>query len=214
MRDVFSQWAALIQLRTEAVRKASPNIEPEMRTGWLLWEDTLTEFLYFEEPMACPNPDLLYAQWNRTPPRGARKGSQSLWVYDKSTNQKRYSVTTSAGIKIQPYFDVPAPSDPNLYYFRVQSEPAGEDTINLWVTASTANALRDRLGSLSRDVVSNAILQRLPTRSAISDARIQEVEFAVPIPVSLEAHSLLLARWTAVSDEHRAQLLLRALTER
>ena len=48
-------------------------------------------------------------------------------MYEKITKQKRYSVTTSAGIKIQPYFDVPPPNDQNLYYFRVQSEPIDTD---------------------------------------------------------------------------------------
>ena len=79
-------------------------------------------------------------EWNITPARGVRKASKSLWIYDSSTRQKRYSVTTSAGIKIQPYFDVPPPSDENLYYFRVQSEPLDSDTTLLWVASSTALA--------------------------------------------------------------------------
>lgn len=213
MRDVSAQYGELIHQRTSKVQEAAPRMRPDMRTGWLIWEDTLTEFLYFEEPMMPPNPDHYYAEWNTTPARGARKASKSLWVYNKRNNQKRYSVTTSAGIKIQPYFDVPSPADPNLYYFRVQSEPISADTICLWVASSTANALKHRLGSLDRDVVSPAIIQVLSRQTAQSHATSPDENLAVAILVSVEAHSRLVAAWDAVSDEHRAQLLLRALIE-
>ena len=109
MRDVFAQYADLIRDRTERVHKAATNVKIDMRTGWLIWENSLTEFLYFEERMLPPDPDKYFAQWNKTPARGTRKASKSLWIYEKETKQKRYSVTTSAGIKIQPYFDVPSP---------------------------------------------------------------------------------------------------------
>jgi hypothetical protein len=184
-----------------------------MRTGWLIWEDTLTEFLYFEEPMTSPNPDLYFAEWNTTSARGVRKASKSLWIYERKTNQKRYSVTTSAGIKIQPYFDVPAPSDPNLCYFRVQSEPISADTICLWTASSTANALAQWLGSLDRGVVSAAVIQVLTRQTVPPAVTNPDDELAVPIPLSIEAHSRLVAAWEAVSDEHRAQLLLKALTQ-
>ncbi len=211
MRDVFAQYAELIRQRTMKVQEAAPGVRPDMRTGWLIWEDALTEFLYFEEPMFPPNPKSFYSEWNTTPVRGARKASKSLWVFDKKTNQKRYSVTTSAGIKIQPYFDVPAPSDPNLYYFRVQSEPISPDTVCLWVASSTANALRQQLGSLDRDVVSAAVMEVLSRKALPSSAPNLSEEVAVAIPLSIEAHSRLITEWEAVSDEHRAQLLLKAL---
>lgn len=114
MKDVFAQYADLIQVRTNRVQAAAPKVAPNMRTGWLIWEDNLTEFLYFEERMMAPNPEKFTAEWNVTPAKGARKASKSLWIYDRDTKQKRYSVTTSAGIKIQPYFDVPlSPSPPH-----------------------------------------------------------------------------------------------------
>jgi hypothetical protein len=213
MREVFAQYAELIRQRTLKVQEAAPSVRPDMRTGWLIWEDALAEFLYFEEPMVAPDPRSFYAEWNTTPVRGARKASKSLWVYDKKTNQKRYSVTTSAGIKIQPYFDVPAPSDPSLYYFRVQSEPISADTVLLWVAASTANALRQRLGSLARDVVSAAIMEVLSRQTAPLAVPDLGQDLAVAIPLSSEAHARLLTAWEAVSDEHRAQLLLKALTQ-
>jgi hypothetical protein len=212
MEDVFAQYAELIQQRTDRVRSAAPaGAAIDMRVGWLIWEDDLTEFLYFEEPMTPPDSSRYFAEWNVTPARGVRKASKSLWIYDRSTKQKRYSVTTSAGIKIQPYFDVPPPSDPNLYYFRVQSEPVDADTIWLWVASSTAKALKDRLGSLDRDVVSAAIAEVLARGVIPSAATNPEEDLAVPVPVATAIHTQLLAAWDAVSDEHRAQLLLKAL---
>jgi hypothetical protein len=212
MKDVFAQYAELIKQRTERVRTTAPTGAPiDMRIGWLVWESSLTEFLYFEEPMLPPDPARYFAEWNVTPARGTRKPSKSLWVYDRETGQKRYSVTTSAGIKIQPYFDVPPPSDDNLYYFRVQSEPLDQDTILLWVGSSTANALRECLGALDRDTVSAAIAEVLARGVIPSAATNPEEDLAVPIPVSAATHTQLLAAWEAVSDEHRAQLLLKAL---
>jgi hypothetical protein len=211
MRDVFMQYAELIKERTGRVKEAAPHKTPDMRTGWLVWEDNLTEFLYFEERMLPSNPEQYTAEWNITPAKGARKASKSLWIYDKDTSQKRYSVTTSAGIKIQPYFDVPLPSDNNLYYFRVQSEPVDATTVRLWISAATASALKIKLGSLDSATVSTAILKAIERVGSIVQAPEQDDVLAVAIDISKEAHIQLLAAWEAVSDEHRAQLLLKAI---
>lgn len=211
MRDVFEQYAELITERTNRVKSVAPDVMPDMRTGWLIWEDNLTEFLYFEERMRPPNPEQFTAEWNVTPAKGARKASKSLWIYDKATRQKRYSVTTSAGIKIQPYFDVPLPSDKNLYYFRVQSEPINETTVRLWVSAATAEALKSKLGSLDTVTVSTAILKAIERVGRIVQAPEEEEGLAVAVDISKESHMHLVAAWDAVSDEHRAQLLLKAL---
>jgi hypothetical protein len=213
MEDVFLQYAGLIEARTEAVIKRANGKKPDMRVGWLLWEDSLTEFLYFEERMLPPKSALFYAEWNETAARGVRKPSRSLWIYEKSSGQKRYSVTTSAGIKIQPYFDVPAPSDPNLYYFRVQSEPIAADTIQLWVAASTALALQKQLGELSREKVSEAVLNLVQKDSQPVAPANPEHDLAVPVLISITAHAALISMWDgAVSDEHRMQLLLKSLS--
>ena len=142
-----------------------------MRTGWLIWEDNLAEFLYFEEAMRAPTAKNYFAEWNETLARGARKSSKSLWIYDKATRQKRYSLTTNAGIKIQPYFDVPPPSEPTLYYVRAQSEPVSDDTIRLWITATTAEAIKARNGSLDRDAVSAAIMKLFEEGGPSSQSR-------------------------------------------
>lgn len=213
MEDVFRQYAELIETRTRKVRQDAPNRTPDMRIGWLLWEDNLAEFLYFEERMLAPEASQYYAEWNDTGVRGARKSSRSLWIYEKATNKKRYSVTTSAGIKIQPYFDVPAPSDPNLFYFRVQGEPVPGDpsTTWLWTAASTAAALKAKLGSLDKEKVTNAILAALAIAAEETDVEPSPMELAQPIPVATEAYLRWVSQWSARSDEHRAQLLLKSL---
>lgn len=211
MRDVFRQYAELIATRTQRVREVSPGCNPDMRTGWLIWEDSLTEFLYFEERMVAPDAEQFTAEWNVTPAQGARKASKSLWIYERDTHKKRYSVTTSAGIKIQPYFDVPPPNDPNLCYFRVQGEPVDANTVRLWISAATAELLRGKLGSLDSETVSRAIeeaVNRVRVMEALPDA---EAQLAVGVNVKRSAYQLIVERWEAVSDEHRAQLLLKAL---
>lgn len=213
MLDVFRQYSELIGSRTQQVRNRAGGRTVDMRIGWLLWENGLTEFLYFEERMQPPDPNLFYAEWNDTSARGVRKASRSLWIFEKATNLKRYSVTTSAGAKIQPYFDIPPPSDPNLYYFRVQSEPYGADTVLLWITKATAQALEQRVGALTRDAVSEAILA-LANRGVGSIVPADsDYELAVAVQISTEAHSALLSMSkNAKSDEHRVQMLVGAIS--
>ena len=151
-----------------------------------------------------------YAEWNETAARGARKASKSLWIYEKATGQKRYSVTTSAGIKIQPYFDVPPPNDSNLAYFRVQSEPLDDDTIILWVAAATAAQLKQRLGSIEKETVSKAVCEATQKFREDDEFSIDDQHPAVPIHVSKDAF-VLLEHWNGVSDDHRIQLLIKSL---
>ena len=203
MYDVFQQYAGLIDIRTRKVREQTPAIQnPDMRIGWLLWEDYLTEFLYFEQRLEAPNPDDYYAEWNVTPPKGVRKGSKSLWIYERSTNKKRYSITTSAGIKIQPYFDVPAPSDKSLYYFRVQSEPLDYDTVR---------AIQHIIGELDKEAVSEAIIKSAKNRVVKEVAIADNADLAKPIPITRKAFEVFQSTWEGVSDEHRAQLFLESL---
>ena len=210
LSEVFTQYAKLISDRRDAVQRQSPDKSPDMRTGWLLWEDNLIDFLYFEEPMVAPDLDLYRACWSDTPARGARKASRSLWIYNRVTNQKRFSITTSAGPKIQPYFDVPAPDDENLVYLRAQSEVLDERTIKLWISAATARALDYRLGGLDCQRVSDAFIKAVAEGTIPFDATDPEEGLAVGLEITQEAYNQLTA-WEAVSDEHRAQLLLKTL---
>ena len=183
----------------------------ELRIGWLLWEGELKEFLYFEESMSKPNPDEYYAEWNVTPPRGARKPSKSLWIYERKTDKKRYSVTTGAGIKIQPYFDVPPPNDPNLTYFRVQSEIIDNDTVILWVTSETAHRVREKLGSINKETVSRAVLGAKGDSLKNSKLAADDLRVAVPIEITKKAFDHLKGNWEAVNDDHSIQLLIQSL---
>lgn len=211
MVSVFSQYRALIDQRAARVASAAPGRPLDMRVGWLLWERSLTEFMYFEEPMFAPNPDDYWAEWNEREVSGARKASKNLWIYEHATNKKRYSVTTSAGIKIQPYFDVPAPNDPNLNYFRVQSEPLGSSLVRIWISADTARKLRvilhdEALGTLSEKILE---LSRLDVGGAV---QLEEAcGLAVPVEIQQDAHEALVSHWVGVSDEHRVQLFLQSL---
>jgi len=211
MRDVFRQYAELIEIRRQKVQEESPNTKPDMRTGWMLWEDTLTEFLYFEERLEAPRPEDFYAEWNITPPKGARKGSKSLWIFDRANNKKKYSVTTSAGIKIQPYFDVPSPSDSNLYYFRVQSEFIDQNTVQIWVSAATARAIKRILGNLDKNNISAAIINTAK-KIEVSELNISnKYELAEPVLLTREAFEIFQSVWGGVSNEHCAQLFLETL---
>jgi len=213
MRDVFAQYRNLIAQRTEKVLESSPNSKADMRTGWLIWERSLTEFLYFEEIMFSPDPKNFWAKWNEKAARGARKASKNLWIYEKSTNKKRYSVTTNAGIKIQPYFDIPAPNDPNLIFFRVQGEELSANIIRIWVTANTIRELNALLGKLDVDTLSRAIIETASETAAIEAQNDKARELAQPLEITKEAYKVLITRWVGVSDEHRAQLLLQTLRD-
>ena len=114
--------------------------------------------------------------------------------------------------QIQPYFDVPPPSDPNLYYFKVQGEVVDQDNVLLWVSATTAKGLKDRLGSLEAKCIEDAILE---TAKNINTGTFNphSEEAAVALTISQKSYETLRGLGDAVSDEHRAQLLLNALTD-
>lgn len=212
--DVLLQYRQLIDAHMNRVRDGSPDGSVDVRFGWLLWERKLREFLYFEERMCKPDPDAYYAEWHETPPRGSRKPSRSLWIYRRESGKKRYSVTTTAGIKLQPYFDVPTAADPNLVYVRVQSEALSEDVVQLWISATTADRLRRTLGSLGSRVVSEAIVDASRFVSEIDRLDVREGRLAVPVRISRQAHDLLEQDWCPISDEHAIQHLLRVLALR
>lgn len=211
MINVLVQYKELIEQRARKVAETASDGQADMRTGWLIWERSLTEFLYFEEAMTPPNPDCYWAEWNERPARGSRKGSKNLWIYEHGTNKKKFSITTSAGAKVQPYFDVPAPNDPNLYHFRVQSEQVSESVMRIWITSGTANRLREiladpELRSLSEEIIEAAKIELDSVNAVDADG-----DLAVPVEISKQAHETLISRWGGVSDEHRVQLLIQSL---
>jgi hypothetical protein len=212
MRDILGQYGDLIDQRRAKVQETSRRAKLDMRTGWLLWQESLREFLYFEEEMLRPDPADYYAEWSSRGAGGARKGSTSLWIYERETGRKRYSVTTSAGAKIQPYFDVPPPNDPNLYVFTVQAEEMGGGRVRIWVTEATAHDLRRMLGGLDAKTISSAITDASKVFRADQAAKVTVTRAAEPIVLEASAYAALQAMFPgSVSDEHLAQLFVQYL---
>ena len=211
-KEILSQYGDLIRERSKKVAEGSSDGVSDMRIGWLLWKEMLDEFLYFEEPMTPPDPSKFYAEWNVTPARGTRKATRSLWIYEVDTNAKRYSVTTTAGAKIQPYFDVPSPRDPNLYYFRVQGHIVEDSLVEVWITRSTAKFLETRIGSLSTDDLTKWILE-------YSSCKVEEdassyataADLAIPIKISVRAYEHLKRSIEYVSDEQLIQTFAQSI---
>mgnify|MGYP000883791366 CR=1 FL=1 len=205
--DILTQYAELIKQRTEKVATTcKKGSRPDMRTGWLLWELDLDEFLYFEETMVVPNPNDYFAEWNEREARGARKPTKNLWIYEKSTKKKKYSVTTEAGAKIQPYFDVPDPTDSNLYLFKVQGEEINQGKTRIWITHTTALCLQAVLGTLSGEIIDNEVngineKKVSPATHSTNDTMI----IAQPIIISTESYKKLKSIFHGVSDENMMQ---------
>jgi hypothetical protein len=206
--DILQQYADLIERRRQRVAETCKHGEqPDMRTGWLLWQLDLDEFLYFEEPMLSPDPKSYFAEWNERPARGARKATKNLWIYDRRTGSKRFSVTTEAGAKIQPYFDIPSPNDQNLHYFRVQGEPVGTERIRIWITPPTALFLKSALGAVDGDRVSAAIIASAgaPSARAGESTTPPALPSAEPLVITSAAYARLRILFKGVSDEHMMQ---------
>lgn len=212
MVDVLNQYAGLIEARRQKVQERATDDEPDMRTGWLLWQDSLRQFLYFEEEMLPPDPSEYSAEWRSRRGGGGRKSSTSLWIYENDSGKKRYSVTTEAGAKIQPYFDVPPPSDPNLYLFTVIGEVIEAGMVRVWIAEPTARELERLLGSLDLETVSQSISEAATTISETEDRiHTAETESAREILVTETAYETLRSTIPGVSDEHSFQLLAQYL---
>jgi hypothetical protein len=214
MREILQQYAELIRQRTEKVREQAPaGTHPNMRTGWLLWQESLRQFLYFEESMEAPDPTQYTAQWVESG-GGSRKGSRNLWIYERATGKKRFSVTTSAGAKIQPYFDVPPPNDPNLYIFTVIGEVILDGRVRCWLTRTTFQDLEQLLGRVSSQTISRAIQKHLSELPAAEAGPFVTEEPAEAVEISADAYALLTSRLPGVNDDHCFQLLVRLLRKK
>lgn len=210
MKDVLNQYAEFLEQRRQTVLNCAKGYpDADMRTGWLLWQDSLREFLYFEERTQTPNPDDYKAQWVINQPRGARKPSKNLWIFEKDTDKKRYSVTTTAGPKIQPYFDVPAVGSENLYHFIVIGEQIAVDTMRIWVTEPTYQNLSYLLdGNLSKENLSSTILAAAKKLKDTTFAKNYNYERAHCLTVSNDAYTAIQTVLPGVNDENSMQLLV------
>lgn len=215
MRSVLEQYRGVILERQQAVAATAPKgVTVDLRTGWLLWQESLRQFLYFEEELVPPNPDDFFAEWQQRNSAGSRKASTNLWIYEKATNAKRYSVTNEAGAKIQPYFDIPPLSDPNLYVFTVIGEAIQDGYIRVWVTDSTARELRRLLGSLDETKVSATVLSVCDEITDSGGRAAVDLEPAEPIVLAEMAYTALTRALPGVSDEHCFRQLIAFLNER
>lgn len=212
MRDILTQYADFIEARRAKVRETiEGDGEPDLRVGWLLWQESLRQFLYFEEEMLPPNPDDYTAEWVKRESKGARKSSTNLWIFERETGYKRYSVTSEAGAKIQPYFDVPPLTDPNLYIFTVIGEYIDFDLVRVWVTDATARDLTLLLGKLDTENVSRAILESTGKIAESEPVEYSIREVAHPITITSKAYGALKSALPGVNDEHSFQLLAQYL---
>lgn len=211
MKEVLKQYGDMIKARRLKVCEQSGSTQkPDLRTGWLLWQESLRQFLYFEEEMLVPNPNHYTAEWVSSG-GGSRKESRNLWVYEKKTGIKRYSITTAAGAKIQPYFDVPPPTDPNLYLFTVIGEAIDTGLIRVWLTEATARELRQLLGAIDTESLSQTILrcaafppQLLPTENI-------RAEVAEAFTLTEQAYTSLKTYFPGVNDDHCFRMLMQFL---
>jgi hypothetical protein len=214
MSDVFAQYAALVESRRAYVeRQNADGGEVDLRTGWLLWQSSLQQFLYFEEETTAPDPADYWAEWHERPTRGSRKPSKNLWIFERTTRQKRYSVTTSAGIKIQPYFDVPSRENPHAYLFTVQAAPVPGGSVRATITQRTAAALEQVLGSLDSDTLSAAILRAadILRESEFLDDTTTEADEIQFVTLKAEAYAALREVLPGVNDEDQFRQLVTLL---
>ena len=159
--------------------------------------------------MVEPDPSLYYAEWVERPVVGGiRKGSKNLWIFEKTSGRKRYSVTTSAGAKIQPYFDVPPPDDPNVYLFTVIGEQLAIGQIRVWLTPGTAKELERLVGSLDIDAVSEAVLKTIEKVAEMERGVVTMEEAGVSVMLREDAYRALVEFFPNVSDELCFRLLI------
>jgi len=78
MRDVLTQYGQLLLQRKEKIREDCPSKEPDLRTGWLLWQSSLTEFLYFEEEAIAPDPNDYFSEWRERAVEGAERRARTF----------------------------------------------------------------------------------------------------------------------------------------
>ncbi|MCC6443669.1 MAG: hypothetical protein IT210_09475 [Armatimonadetes bacterium] len=191
MYEILGQYADLISKRRDYIQKQSFSEKPiDLRIGWLLWQVSLRQFLYFEEEMLEPDPNDYWAEWRKSG-GGVRKESQNLWVYERETGKKRYSITTEAGAKIQPYFDVPPPNDPHIYLFTVIGEVITEGLVRVWVSETTARELEKRLGGLDVKTITEAIYENTDKMLAIQSGPDSQAEVACSLVIAEGAYSYI-----------------------
>lgn len=210
MYEVFKQYSELIEQRRELIsRTQSAGGLVSLRLGWLIWRGSLDQFLYFEEDFAAPNPDEYVAIWNEgSTSNSPRKSSKSLWVYRKSDNAKRYSITTLAGIKIQPYFDVPAIDNPNLCYWDLRPRVLDEGMMSVSIDRKTYEILKANLGSLNPRGLQD-LIDALIEKKSEQEIKNREIDWKNSV-IEIEIQSTDLERLKDLfKTDHSSEVLYR-----
>ncbi len=210
MRDVLGQYADLLRVRMTTLAEFGT---PDLRTGWLLWQRDLSEFLYFEEELLPPDPAAYDAKWKVSGrPSGRRKMSKNLWIYERGTGKKRYSVTTEAGAKIQPYFDIPSAGS-GVYVFKVRGEDVGEDLVRTWVTRPTLERLELALGNLDPAAIESGVERALAVEGeAAGETQSDGIPLAEPLVLPRETYDALAASLPDADDDTRFSMVADRLT--
>lgn len=134
---VLRQFGVQVKDFRQRVKEKGGTKTADIRWGVLLWSPALTDFLYFEEQMIEPDPDDYRAEFE--PGRHRGKPTRNLYIYERDTGVKRFSVTTpEKGAKIQPYFDVPKIGE-GAYRFSVPDD----DRKPLWVSERTVQLIEE-----------------------------------------------------------------------
>lgn len=110
--------------------------------------------------------------------------------------------------KIQPYFRVPQPSDPHLYYFVVQGEDCGNGLVRVWLTDVTAGLLRKALGDLTPEAIEKAVERLTFSQSEAASEGHTFGPLAVEVMVSTRTYQRLQHELKGVSDEHNFKQLI------
>ena len=88
MRKVLAQYADFIGQRREFIRQRCPDGEPDLRTGWVLWQSNLKEFVYFEEETLIPSPADFIAEWHENEGRGGERKAEASGSMRKTRDRR------------------------------------------------------------------------------------------------------------------------------
>ena len=210
MYEVFLQYSDLIEQRRELISQTqSAGGRVSLRLGWLIWRGSLDQFLYFEEDLVAPNPDEYSAVWNEgSSSNSPRKSSKSLWVYRKSDGVKRFSITTLAGIKIQPYFDVPVANDPNLYFWDLRPQVSEDGLVSVSVDRKTYEILKANIGSVEPRKI-QSLVDALVKRKSDQDSNNRETDWKNSV-IEIEIQSNDLERLQELfNSAHSSEVIYR-----
>lgn len=216
---MVQEYADYIRRRQNEVRENSSDGEADLRLSLLIWEEDLSEFIYFERRWTPPDPDDFYGEWSHNPRSSSkRQSSTSLHVYREANDEKRYSVTDpSKGVKVQPYIDVPEEDSDHLYHFVAQGEtPGASMKRRVWAPPTLDTYLKTKLGDdVDGEMLSNKIYEFADRVSSgeidlSSDDGVESISIAEPFDITQEAYSIL-QELSEASDTDALRLVARKL---